>query len=385
MLRLSASCGLGLEEILAGELQALGMPGVTADRGAAHFRGGWAEVYRANLWLRTANRVMVELGTWAGHDDVALHAGARNLVRRRGEREDGLDLAKLFSPSRTLVVDATTTGSRITDTRWAALKTKDGIVDGQRDVHGARSTVDREDADLPLRLRLWRDQATLYLDTSGQPLDHRGYRQKTVQAPVREQLAAAMVLAAGWDGKGPVVDPMCGSGTLLIEAGSWALGRSPQVLRQAFAFERFWGFDKNLWSRLREEKGKPPGGEEAAAGLRLYGADRDPGAIAAAGVNLEAAGLDEDAYLKRADGFEWEPPAGPGLVLVNPPYGERLDLTEEMWPRLGDLFKQRYQGYKAVVLAGGEDMGKNIGLKPRRRWPVKNGPLDAKILVFDLY
>lgn len=385
MLRLSATCGLGLEELLAGELNALGMPAVAPERGAVSFAGTWEDVYRANLWLRTANRVLIELGTWSGHDDAALEAGARNLVRRRAPRPDGLDLAKLLSPSRSLVIDATTSGSRITDSRWVALKTKDGIVDGQRDVHGERSTVDREDADLPLRLRLARDQATLYLDSSGEPLDRRGYRRQTVQAPVREQLAAAMVLAAGWDGRGVVADPMCGSGTLLIEAASWALGRSPQLLRESFVFERFWGFDRALYARLREETMAPPGGADAAEGLRLYGVDRDPQALSAAGINLEAAGLDEDAYLKRADAFEWTPPAGPGLLLINPPYGERLGLDDELWSRIGDLFKQRYKGWKAVVLAGGEDLGRSIGLKPRRRWPVKNGPLDAKILVFDLY
>ena len=384
MLRLAATCGLGLEEILATELTLLGMAKIEMEKGAVTFVGGWDAVYRANLWLRTANRVLIELGTFAGHDDVALHAGARNLVRRRGERADGLDLARLLSPSRSLVVDATSSASRITDTRWIALKTKDGIVDGQRDVHGERSTVDREDADLPLRLRLARDQATLYLDTSGEPLDRRGYRVQTVSAPVREQLAAAMVLASGWDGRGVVVDPMCGSGTLLIEAASWALGRSPQFLRKNFVFERWVGFDKALWERLRAEKPPAPGGEEAAD-LRLYGVDRDPRALVSAGANLEKAELDENAYLKSRDAFEWEPPAGPGLVLVNPPYGERLSSDEDLWRRLGDLFKQRYKGYKAAVLAGGEDLGKSFGLKPRRRFPVKNGPLDAKILVFDLY
>jgi putative N6-adenine-specific DNA methylase len=382
MLRLAATCGLGLEELLAAELRALGAGAVMPERGAVSFAGEWELVYRANLWLRTANRVLVELGAFSGHDDEALYAGARNLVRRRAGREDGLDLAKLLSPSRTLVVDATTTASRIADSRWVALKTKDGLVDGQRDVHGQRSTVDRDDADLRLRLRLSRDQATLYLDSSGEPLDHRGYRLQTVQAPVREQLAAAMVLASGWDGKGVVVDPMCGSGTLLIEAASWALGRSPQALRKSFGFERFWGFDRALFARLREAAAPVP---EAEGGPRLYGVDRDPGALAAAGKNLEAASLDEDAFLKRADAFEWTPPAGPGLLLVNPPYGERLGLADELWPRLGDLMKKRYQGYVAAVLAGGEDLGKSIGLKPRRRWPVKNGPLDARILVFDLY
>lgn len=384
MLRLAATCGLGLEEILATELAMLGMVKIEMEKGAVTFEGGWDAVQRANLWLRTANRVLIELGTFAGHDDVALHAGARNLVRRRAPRPDGLDLARLLSPSRSLVVDATSSASRITDTRWIALKTKDGIVDGQRDVHGERSTVDREDADLPLRLRLARDQATLYLDSSGEPLDRRGYRVQTVSAPVREQLAAAMVLASGWDGRGVVVDPMCGSGTLLIEAASWALGRSPQFLRKSFVFERWVGFDKALWERLRAEKPPAPGGEEAAD-LRLYGVDRDPRALVSAGANLEKAELDENAYLKNRDAFEWEPPAGPGLVLVNPPYGERLSSDEDLWRRLGDLFKQRYKGYKAAVLAGGEDLGKSFGLKPRRRFPVKNGPLDAKILVFDLY
>ncbi len=385
MLRLSATCVLGLEEILAGELKALGVQNVVPERGAVTFGGTFEDVYRANLWLRTANRVLIELGTWNGYDEASLHAGARNLVRRRAPRADGLDLTKLFSPSRTLVVNATTSASKLTDSRWVALRTKDGIVDGQRDVFGERSSVDRDDPDLPLRLRLAREQATLYLDSSGEPLDRRGYRLQTVSAPVREQLAAAMVLAAEWDGKGPVVDPMCGSGTLLIEAASWALGRSPQSLRTSFVFERWAGFDRRLWTRLREEVVPPPGGGEVAESLRLYGVDRDGRALESAAVNLETAELDENAFLKRADAFEWTPPEGPGLLLVNPPYGERLMADEDLWKSLGDLFKQRYKGWKAVVLAGGEDLGKSIGLKPRRRWPVRNGPLDAKILVFDLY
>ncbi|MCG8459591.1 MAG: hypothetical protein MI919_25205 [Holophagales bacterium] len=376
-LSLVATCAVGLEPFVARELRQLGLEPSPA-KGAVAFGGTWADVYRANWRLRTANRVLVELGTWNGHDDDALYAGARNLVRRRGKGP--LDLGRVLSPERTLAVKASSTGSRLSDTRWIALRVKDGLVDGQRERHGARSSVARDSPDVALRLRLHRNQATLLLDTSGAPLDRRGYRLRTTEAPVREHLAAACVLAAEWDGRGPIVDPMCGSGTLLAEAAWWALGRAPGCLRTAYAFERLPGHRPALWREIRDEPIP-----RVVDGVRLHGADASAEALDAARANLTAAGLDEEARIRRSDAFTYEPPPGPGLVLVNPPYGERLGRDRDLFRRLGDLLKQRYAGYTAVVLAGGEDLGKSSGLRPRRRWPVRNGPLDARILVFDLY
>ena len=382
-LRLIATCGLGLEEFLEVELRELGAADPRRERGAVTWNGSWRDCWRANWRLRTANRVLVELGQWEGSTADALAGGARALIRRR--KKGGIDIGALFDPKRTFSIRATTTASRIRDLRWAALKVKDGLVDGQRDRYRRRSSIDRDHPDLALRLRLHKDLATLTLDTSGVPLDRRGYRVKTSAAPMREQLAAACVLAADWDGKGPVMDPMCGSGTLLTEAALIALGRAPGYLRAAhggpgWAFERLPSFDAKAFAAIRAEPVPAPGED-----VELYGVDRAASALRACRANLERAGLSERAQLMKADAFDVEPPDGPGLLLVNPAYGERLEAEPEQWRRLGDLMKQSYTGWRAVVLAGGETRGKPIGLRPKRRIPVRNGPLDARILIFELY
>ncbi len=383
-LSLVATCVLGLEEILEGELRDLGARGVTREKGAVTFTGTWEDCWRANWRLRTANRVLVELGTWNGRDGAELAAGARAIV---GWGAPGT----LLHPDRSFVIQATCTASTIRDARWAALSVKDGLVDGQRDRWGRRASVDREDPDLHLRVRLRNDRATLLLDTSGEPLDRRGYRAVTATAPVREQLAAACVLASGWDGRGPVVDPMCGSGTLLVEAAWIALGRAPGQLRKAWAFERLPSFDARAFDRIRREPlpaASSKSGLSPGPDVRLVGNDVSAEALRAARANLERAGVLDLAHLTRGDAYGptgVQPPPGPGLVVVNPPHGERMGTDTESWRALGDLLKQRFKGWKAAVLAGGPDRGKHIGLRPRRRIPVMNGPLEGRILVFDLF
>jgi putative N6-adenine-specific DNA methylase len=381
-LSLVATCVLGLEEILEQELRALGARDVERRRGAVSFTGEWRECWRANWRLRTANRVLVELASWEAKDGPSLAAGARALVSGRsvpGLRKSSLDAAGLLHPDRSFLIQATASASEVRDTRWAALSLKDGLVDGQRDRWGRRSDIDREKPDLHLRLRLHRDVATLLLDTSGEPLDRRGYRAVTTMAPLREQLAAACVLASGWDGRGPVVDPMCGSGTLLIEAAWIALGWPPGRLRRRWAFESLPGYDPRAFTDLLQEPLPVPG-----ADARLFGNDDSAEALAAARANLERANLLDRATLTCGDAAALAPPAGPGLVVVNPPHGERLAMDAERWRALGDLLKRGFKGWKAAVLAG-EDRGKHIGLRPRRRIPVMNGPLEGRILLFDLY
>ncbi len=378
-LRLVATCGRGLEDLLLAEAEALGVAEARAERGAVLFSGSWPDCWRANWRLRTANRVLIELAAWPAPDGPALTRGARELVLRRGSGWDGVEPADLFDPNLTLSVRASSASSRVRDVRWAALTVKDGLVDGQRQRFGRRSRVDRGSADLPLRLRLFRDRATLLLDTSGDPLDRRGYRTTTGPAPVREQLAAACVLAAGIS-DGPVVDPMCGTGTLLVEAGWIALGRAPGNLRKRWLFEGLPGFDRQCFETIRKEPLPVP-----APSIRLVGVDHERVAVASAGESLARAGLTSRADLIVGDAFDFEPPEGPGLVVVNPPHGERLEAELSDWKRLGDLLKRRYTGWRAVVLAGGPSLGKWIGLKPTLRIPVSSGPLDARILVFDLY
>jgi 23S rRNA G2445 N2-methylase RlmL len=382
-LRLVATCGPGLESILAGELTTLGFASVEPGRSAVHFQGGWPEVWRASYWLRTANRVLIELASFPASSSEELYAGAGALLVGRIEL-DGVALADLLTPNRTFAVAATSSGSRLRDTRWIALKAKDAIADAQRARFRRRADVDPRRPEVPLRVWLHDDRATLLLDASREPLDHRGYRQVSGMAPLREQLAAALVLASGWSGDGPVVDPMCGTGTLLIEAAWIALDRAPGALRASWVFERWPGFDAPAFARVRD-RGSRAGARDRPVTLRLHGRDLSSDAVRAARVNLETAGLAELADVEVGDGFAFEPPPESGLIVTNPAYGERLETTDDEWRRLGDLLKQRYAGWHCTVIAGEPSFGKHIGLKPKRRIPVKNGPLDARLLVFDLY
>jgi putative N6-adenine-specific DNA methylase len=381
-----ATCGRGLEALLEQELAALGLAAASRETGGIGFEGSFADGLRANWLLRTANRVLVELGSWAAADNELLYAGARALVESApeayGKRDGGatLPLAELFSPDRTFSIQATSSHSGIRDTRWIAMKAKDGIVDAQRERFQARSDIERSSPDVALRLRLFRDQATLLLDTSGEPLDRRGYRVTSTAAPLREQLAAAALLASGWSGRGPVVDLMCGSGTFLAEAGSIALGLAPNRLRNLWAFERLPGFDRELWKSIREAPLPAPD-----PALRMVGVDLAGEAMVASQRNLAAAGLLGYTDLVQGDAFAFDPPEGPGLVLANPPHGERLADSPELWKELGDTLKRKYRGWKAVLFAGGTTQGKLLGLKPTRRIPVWNGPLEARVLVLDLW
>ena len=257
LLSLVATCGLGLEELLEAELRELSARNVRRRRAAVTFHGTWKDAYRANYRLRTANRVLLELGSWDGREGDELARGAGEMVTT--DREwDGLRSEALFRPERSFAVRATSSRSRQRDARWVALKVKDGIVDAQRKRYGQRASVEKGDPDLQLRLFLHEDRATLLLDLSGDSLDRRGYRVVPGSAPVREQIAAACVLASGWTGKGSpapvVVDPMCGSGTLLAEAGA---GPERPPVRQ----------------RLGAGGGSGRRGEPGAGGL---GRDHDP-------------------------------------------------------------------------------------------------------------
>lgn len=380
-LQLVATCAADLEDFLEDELKSLGIEELRKDRGAVTFSGTWEDAWRANWRLRTANRVLVELGSFHGGDGDALRAGARNLVRRRSDW-DGVAAGALFSTSHTFAVSASSRASEIRDTRWIALTVKDGIVDGQRDRYGRRASVDKADPDVHLRVYLYKNHATLLLDTSGEPLDRRGYRKTSVGAPVRENLAAACVLAAGpkgWE-KPVVVDPMCGTGTLLAEAASVALGWAPNRLRDDWAFATLPGFDAERFAAIQAEPIPAPSPD-----VRLVGLDRNAEAVEATRENLAAAGLADRAEIQRGDAFRFEPPDGPGLVMINPPYGERIREEPAQWKRLGDLLKQRYAGYRAVVLAGGETLGKPLGLRPERRIPARAGKIEVRILTLDLY
>ena len=363
-----ATCAKGLEPLLAQELKALGAhPDNSDDVGAVTFDGTWLLVWKCNIWLRTANRVLVELGKWKGSRKERLYGGFRNLLKHWPD--------ELFHPRRTFSIQASSAASEMTNTQQIALTCKDALVDHQRSMWGERANVDRDDADLLLRVRIYRNQATLLLDTTGESLDRRGYRKATTIAPMRETLAAACVMAADWNGQGPVVDLMCGSGTLLAEAGRIALGLRPSAKDRHYAFERLPSFVPEAYQELLPQK--------VERKVRLYAGDIRPQALDATQQNLRAARVDNFLQLQESDAFTAMPPKGPGLLLLNPPHGERLDEEEGMRGDLGELFRNYYGGWKISVLSGGVSPAKGWGMRPARNMPVFNGNLSARILVFE--
>lgn len=368
-----ATTGKGVEEVLARELLALGMGNVNQEPGGVRFCGGLDACYRANLWLRTANRVLMPLTEFPCQNPQELYDGVRAIVWERW-----------LTPELTLAVDCNLRDSAMTHSGFVALKTKDAIVDRLRDHFGSRPSVDTKDPDLRVNVHLVKNRCTLSLDTSGSPLDRRGYRLARTEAPLRETLAAALLDLTGWDGTVPLVDPMCGSGTIPIEAALKAGRRAPGLSRQ-FGFERWPTFDRPLWQRLvREAK------DEALARLPapIVGSDRSDRAVATARENCKRAGMEGFVQLAQRELAEFSPPPGPGILLVNPPYGQRLGEEEALKPlyrQLGDVMKQQCKGYTAYIFTGSAELAKCVGLRATRRIVLFNGPLECRLLKYELY
>ncbi|TLM61518.1 MAG: RNA methyltransferase [Deltaproteobacteria bacterium] len=367
-----ATTARGLEEILAGELQALGVVEVRPVPGGVHFRGDRTDGYRACLWLRTANRVLQPVATFACASADQLYEGVRNCPWEG-----------FLTPGMTLALDASVRDSALTHSRFAALKGKDAIVDRLRDLRGWRPDIDPAAPDLPVNLHIHKNRCTVSLDLAGDGLHRRGYRLERTVAPLRETLAAGLLLLSGWDGTTPFVDPMCGSGTLPIEAALIATRTAPGLGR-GFAFQKWPGFDAGGWQALRDEAHRL----RRPAAAPIIGADRDPRALAAARDNAARQPAAGGIRWERSDFARFEPPAGPGTLLCNPPYGERLKddgALELLYRSIGDTLKQRWTGWTAWLLTGNLEAAKRIGLKATRRVPLWNGPLECRLLKYELY
>lgn len=368
-----ATSARGVEEILAAELTGLGMSDVSVGKGGAGFTGGMPDCRKANLWLRTANRVMVPLAVFPCDSPQALYDGVRSV-----EWNDHL------TPSMTLAVDCNLRDSALTHSHTTALKAKDAIVDTVRDRCGSRPSIDTKDPDLRVNIHLLKNRCTVSLDSSGTPLDRRGYRTERNEAPLRETLAAAIILATGWDGTVPLSDPLCGSGTLLTEGALIASRRAPGMGR-SFGFERWPGFDPLEWqSTLDTARGQAL----EKLHVQILGSDNDGRTIATARRNAERAGVRDLIALTRHDLSDFKPPPGNGVIICNPPYGERMGDVEELKPfyrQIGDLFKQRCKGNTAWIFTGSQELSKNVGLKATRRIPLWNGPLECRLLKYELY
>jgi 23S rRNA (guanine2445-N2)-methyltransferase / 23S rRNA (guanine2069-N7)-methyltransferase len=374
----------GTADLAAEELAACGIAELKVERGGVACTGSLEQAYRACLWSRVANRVLLELAEFPAPTPEALYDGVRAVDWREHLGVDG-----------TLAVDATSTRSAITHTQFAALKTKDAIVDQFRERLGSRPSVDVESPDVRVNAHLDRDVATLAVDLSGDSLHRRGYRGAQGAAPLKENLAAAVLLRAGWqklarsadDGEIGFVDPMCGSGSLAIEAALIAGDVAPGLLRNEFGFLHWHGHDDAAWQRLLKEAAE----RRAAASLERFvfrAYDRDGAAVRATLENATRAGLAKRVHAERRE-LEDLPaaPAPRGLVAVNPPYGERLgdaDALREVYALLGEKLKIGYGGWQAAVLTGNPPLGLELRLKAKRTHTMYNGPIECRLLRFDI-
>ena len=372
-LELFATVPLGAEELAAEELIRINAEEVKVSRGGVSFAGDRTTLYKSLLNLRTVSRVLMKLGHFKADSPQALYDGMR-----------GLPWLELMTPTMTLAVDCSLKDSAITHSHFAALKAKDAIVDAMRDAKGVRPNVDTKNPDLRVNLHIAKNLCTVSLDASGAPLDRRGWRLDRNEAPLRETLAAAIMIHSGWDGKVPLMDPMCGSGTLLIEGAGIALG-APAGGGREFGVMRWRDFDRRLWDKLLSEA---RASAATMLDLPVLGYDRDPKTIIACRENARRAGVEYNISFDRKPFEDVEPCGHNGVLVMNPPYGvrmgEKIEL-EQLYRKIGEVFKRRFAGWTAYLLAGDLELAKLVGLKPARRFVLFNGPLECRLLKYELY
>jgi putative N6-adenine-specific DNA methylase len=368
-----ATASAGTEDLLAEELSALGLRGVRAGRGGVRFSGGTGDAMRVCLWSRIAMRVLLPLVEFPAGDADALYAGAHGV-----RWEEHLD------ETRTFAVEAVGRTEALGHTHFTALRVKDAVADALRERRGSRPDVNAGDPDVRIVAHLAGDRASLALDLAGEPLFKRGWRLAQTEATLKETLAAAVLRACGYDGTRPLIDPMCGSGTLAIEAALIAQNHAPGVHRR-LGIERWASFDETLRADLRRMR------DEARRGVRrgappVVACDRDPEAVQAARVNVKRAGL--PIQVRQADARELLPLDPPGFVVVNPPWGKRLEgggrqrLKTFFW-QLGQAWRGLH-GHRLAVLAGGPEFESAFGMRPTSRRPLWNGPVRCMLLTYDL-
>ncbi len=371
--RFFAACTLGLEDVLQAELSALGGRDFVKGRGGVEFSGDERVGFAACLWLRSAVHVQ----------ELLVEAAVRS-QEEMYDRVAAVEWERMISPEQTLAVDASVRDAFTTHSGFAALKVKDAVVDRFRDRRGVRPDVDTDRPDLPLKLVLKQDRMRLYRVWSGDSLHKRGYRPIQVKSPLNEATAAGLLLATGWDRASPLLDPLCGSGTFVIEAAFLALDRAPGFQR-GFACEKWKDLDRAMSDAARKDAKERLKTDLAVS---LEGADRHPGAVAIATKSARAAGVERFARFTQAELSSFVPPVPPRLVVANPPYGERLgegqDL-EDTWRDLGAFLHQKCRGATAWILCGNADLTRRLGLRATSRMPVRNGPIDCRFLRYDVF
>jgi len=378
----------GMEALLEKELKSFGIKEIKPTRAGIEFSGTLADAYRVNLWSRVANRVLLPLKTFDCADEKKLYAGIKSI-----RWSDHLD------QGRTLAVDFSSTKSAMTHTHFGALKTKDAIVDQFRSVTGERPSIDPARPDIRVNVYVLENRATASIDLSGDSLHMRGYRTEGAAAPLKENLASALLMSMEWPemvaaarSEGRInnltfLDPMCGSGTLLIEAAYMAADRAPGALRKHWGFKGWKQHDFAAWKSLLTEA-KQREIIDIKNLPRIAGGDENPKVLHDARGNIKHAGYENWIQTTKKDVLEWKVPSSHGMLLVNPPYGERigeLEALKKLHKGMGDMFKQQFKGWSAGIFTGSPELMKSVGLKTTRKHVLFNGAMECRLLSYSLY
>lgn len=362
----------GFEDLLADELLKLGAQDIEKGVRSVSFVGDKGFMYKSNLALRTAIKILKPIKSfWVKNEDDLY-----NQIHK-------IKWEDYLKPTGTLAVDATVHSLTFTHSKFVALKTKDAIVDRFREISGDRPNVDLRFPDLKVNVHIDRNQCTISLDTSGESLHRRGYKTDTNIAPISEVLAAGLVLLSGWDGQSDFMDPMCGSGTLLIEAAMIACNIPPNLMRKEFAFERWQDWDVELFETIEESLLK----KTRDFHYKIIGYDKAPSAVRKAKQNVANAHLDAFISIKHDDFFKTEKIGEEKLHMVfNPPYGERLEIDmENFYKSIGDTLKQGYSNTDAWFITSNLEALKHVGLRPSRKIKVFNGKLESRLVKYEMY
>ncbi|MBD2151508.1 RNA methyltransferase [Pseudanabaena sp. FACHB-1277] len=369
-----ATVARGLEALAANELEELGAHAVETGFCGVSFTGDRQLLYRVNLWARLPFRILVKLDEFDCIDAEDLYQGIK-----------AIDWSVYLSPDMTIAVNATGKSDRLNHTHFTALQVKNAIVDQQMDRFGDRSNVDVQDADVKIAVHIDQDICQVSLDSSGDSLHRRGYRPAVGLAPLKESLAAALIRMSDWEPQQMFYDPLCGSGTLPLEASLKALHIAPGMFRERFGFETWLDFDQALWAELIQDADDS---RVESLPAPIWGSDRNHEVVDQAIVNAKNCGLANHVYFTKLDLEEVVAPADSGVVFCNPPYGERLGRNSDLglfYKQLGNVLKQRFKGWTAYVLSGNKELSQTIGLKSSQRIAVLNGALPCQLMKYELY
>lgn len=370
--KMLAKTFFGFEEILAKELQILGAQNVEIGTRAVSFKGDKGFMYKANLSLRTALKILKPIYQFRAFNDLSLYKGIQ-----------GIDWSKYLNENQTFVIDTTIHSDHFNHSQFVSQKAKDAIVDQFRVKKGVRPSVDKDFPDLKINIHIDKDQCTVSLDSSGESLHQRGYRTATNIAPINEVLAAGMLMLSGWDGSSDFMDPMCGSGTLLAEAAMIACNIPANINRKEFAFEKWNDWDNDLFDQIIDALLK----RTKEFRYTITGYDKAPSAVQKAKDNILNANLEDYVTIQQANFFESKKEnVGPLHMVFNPPYGERLDIDlERFYRELGDTLKNNYSNTNAWFITANLDALKFVGLRSSRKIKLFNGSLEARLVKYEMY